>query len=111
MAFIHLPPVFSDHMILQRNKPIRISGSCTECKTLRIVLGSDEAAVSVRCGISAAWRACGKMSGHERFHGSGRKHYSGALPFLCAAFRILLPVFPEETYFTHGCAFSGVAAK
>ena len=50
MAFIHLPPVFSDHMILQRNKPIRISGSCTECKTLRIVLGSDEAAVSVKNG-------------------------------------------------------------
>lgn len=48
MAIIQLPPVFSDHMILQRNKPVRISGSCEGSETIRIVLGSAESTVPVR---------------------------------------------------------------
>ncbi|MCR5161130.1 MAG: sialate O-acetylesterase, partial [Lachnospiraceae bacterium] len=50
MAIIQLPPVFSDHMILQRNKPVRISGSCEGSETIRIVLGSAESIVPVRDG-------------------------------------------------------------
>ena len=50
MAIIQLPPVFSDHMILQRNKPVRISGSCEGAETLRIVLGSAERSVPVENG-------------------------------------------------------------
>ncbi|MCL6601264.1 MAG: hypothetical protein K6T94_00165 [Paenibacillus sp.] len=49
-----LAPVFSDHMILQRRKPIRIWGQCNVDDKIRVKLGSKEVVAIIEQGCWTA---------------------------------------------------------
>lgn len=50
MAFIHLPQIFQDHMILQRDKPLHIWGSAKACSHITVVLNDCAQTATVENG-------------------------------------------------------------
>lgn len=53
-AEVRLSPVFGEHMVLQRDRPLNLWGTATPGQTLAVALGSRQA--SARVGADGRWR-------------------------------------------------------